>query len=294
MRNGSYIDAAGGVVWRRREDGKREFLVVHRPRYDDWSLPKGKLDAGESYESCAEREVLEETGYSVKMGDEIGTVAYVTPSGNPKRVRYWLMLQLDGEFHPNGEVDDLRWLRPRKARALLGYPRDRTVFDRGLNLVKRRRSGRIYLVRHALAGDRKQWQGVDRNRPLSLRGARQARDLADHLSSVPITDVVSSKWVRCIETVAPLASLIDLEVQRHPALAEGADRRRLEDLIRSLAGRTAVLCSHGDVIQEYLDRLAAKGVSLDGPAKWKKASTWVLDTQKGRVTSGRYLPPVGM
>ena len=168
-----FIQAAGGVVWRTRDDGKVQFLVVHRPRYNDWSLPKGKLDRGESFEECAEREVREETGFRVKVGDQLGTVAYVTPAGNKKRVRYWLMEQLNGKFKPNAEVDKIRWLRPKRARATLTYSRDRAVLDRAIQKTRKRRSGRIYLVRHALAGDRNQWTGPDKKRPLSLRGQRR-------------------------------------------------------------------------------------------------------------------------
>jgi 8-oxo-dGTP diphosphatase len=287
------IGAAGGVVYRRRPNGKAEYLVVHRPRYDDWSLPKGKLDPGESYEACAEREVMEETGFTVKLREEIGTIAYTTPGNNPKRVRYWLMSQLDGAFVTNGEVDDVAWLRPRKARAALSYGRDRAVFDRAVQLVRRPASGRVYLVRHALAGDRAQWKGSDKKRPLSKRGRTQAAAITDALSGFPVTDIWSSRWIRCHDTVAPLAHLLDLPVQHHGALVEGAAAagpRDVERLVSSLAGSTAVLCTHGDVIAAFVEKLVRAGVSLDGPVQWKKGSIWVLETRKGKVAAGHYLP----
>lgn len=288
------VQAAGGVVWRRRSNQKPEFLVIHRPRYDDWSLPKGKLDSGESYESCAAREVLEETGSTVKMGSAVGTIAYVTAARNPKRVRYWLMRHIDGDFRPNAEVDDVRWLRPRKARALLRYSRDRAVLDRAQQMVERGRSGRIYLVRNALVAEHKPWRGKDRKQPLSKRGKKQAIELADDLSRVPVTDVVTSKWTRCETTVRPVATLLGHETQRHQALVRGSSPKNVRALVAALAGRTAILCSHGDVIRAYLGGLAAGGVPLDGPAKWKRGSTWVLETRKGRVVEGHYLPPVGL
>ena len=291
--SGKYVDAAGGVVWRHRDGERPEFLVVHRPRYDDWSLPKGKNDRDESFEACARREVLEETGYTVKMGDAIGAIAYRTPGDNAKRVRYWLMQRLDGSFSPNSEVDRIEWLRPKKARARLTYARDRTVFDRGLLMIRRPASGRAYLVRHALAGDRKQWKGNDKKRQLSQRGTKQARALADNLSSLPITDVLSSKWARSSQTVAPLAETLGLSVEHHKAFAEGASPKALDGLIKEMAGKVAVLCTHGDVVEAYLEHLAAAGVKRDGPPKWKKASTWVLETRKGKVTNARYLPPPG-
>jgi 8-oxo-dGTP diphosphatase len=291
---GRHIEAAGGVVWRYRADGRPEFLVVHRPRYADWTLPKGKLDGGESLLACAEREVVEETGSRVKVGDEIGSIAYLTPQGNTKSVRYWLMEHIDGSFRPNAEVDKVRWLRARKARAALTYSRDHNVLDRGIQLAKRPASGRIYLVRHANAGTRGQWTGNDKKRPLTQRGLKQAFGLQDNLSSMPITDVLSSRTTRCIETVRPLAESIGLEIRRHATLSEGAGPEKVEELVALLAGRTAALCTHRDVISGYLGRLAHAGVKFDGPSKWRKGSTWVLETRKTRVVTARYLPPAGI
>ena len=118
------IEAAGGVVIR---DGK--VAVVHRDRYDDWSLPKGKLDKGESFEQAALREVLEETGLQVELGEELEPVSYVDQKGRPKVVRYWLMEVVGGEFQANDEVDELRWLAPAEAVGLLSYPHDRELVE---------------------------------------------------------------------------------------------------------------------------------------------------------------------
>ncbi len=286
------IAAAGGIVFRRRKDRAPEYLVIHRPRYDDWSLPKGKLDAGESYEQCALREVEEETGRVAKLKEQIGTVAYETSAGNMKRVRYWVMEAISGSFEPNGEVDEVAWLRPRKARSRLSYPRDRAVFDRGVQLVKRPNSGRIYLVRHARAGDARQWKGPDRKRPLSKRGRLQAAALTDALASMPLTRLLSSKTTRCIETIAPLSELIDLEIERHPALVEGnATTKPFFGLVSALRGTTAAMSTHREVVEEVIGRLVRKGVPIDGPLKWRMGSIWVLETRKGKVTKARYLPP---
>jgi 8-oxo-dGTP diphosphatase len=113
------VRAAGGVV---RRDGR--IAVVHRPRYDDWSLPKGKLDPGESFEEAALREVREETGLECELGKELSSTTYHDRKGRSKIVRYWLMEPVGGEFEPNDEVDELRWLTPAEAAALLTYPRD--------------------------------------------------------------------------------------------------------------------------------------------------------------------------
>jgi 8-oxo-dGTP diphosphatase len=118
------VKASGGVVWRRGERGL-EVVVVHRPRYDDWSLPKGKLDPGEGWEQAALREVEEEVGLRCRLGDELPAVGYTDHKGRDKVVRYWLMEpEGDPPFEPNEEVDEMRWLTPDEAGGALSYPRD--------------------------------------------------------------------------------------------------------------------------------------------------------------------------
>jgi 8-oxo-dGTP pyrophosphatase MutT (NUDIX family) len=119
------VRAAGGLVLR---DG--EVLLVHRPRYDDWSFPKGKLLPGESGEAAALREVEEETGFVCRLDDELATSEYVDGRGRPKVVRYWLMTSLSGEFVPHAEVDEVRWLPLDEAEPALTYERDREVLRR--------------------------------------------------------------------------------------------------------------------------------------------------------------------
>ena len=121
------VRAAGGVVWRRNPTGEVEVLVVHRPRYDDWSLPKGKCDPGESYRDAAVREVTEETGAVCRLGPELPDVRYLDHKGRTKRSRYWAMEHLTGEFEPNDEVDEVRWLGTEAAMDQLSYPHDRPV-----------------------------------------------------------------------------------------------------------------------------------------------------------------------
>ena len=130
------VKAAGGVVWRRRSEGV-EVALVHRPRYDDWSLPKGKLDRGESWEDAAVREVEEEIGLRCELGDEVTPIEYTDHKGRHKVVRYWLMESVgDHAFEPNDEVDEMRWLKPRKAIGRLSYPRDRTVLEDALKALE--------------------------------------------------------------------------------------------------------------------------------------------------------------
>ena len=133
------IRAAGGIIW-RESAGSVEVLVVHRPRYDDWSFPKGKNDPGESDEACALREVLEETGFVAILGSELPTVEYTDRKGSPKSVRYWTMtlapdagsVEQPGDvtrFTANDEVDELRWLSGDEASMLLTYPADRLLLE---------------------------------------------------------------------------------------------------------------------------------------------------------------------
>jgi 8-oxo-dGTP diphosphatase len=123
------VKAAGGVVVREGEDGRREIAVVHRPRYDDWSLPKGKLEEDESFEQGALREVEEETGLVCRLGRELSPTTYRDRKGRRKTVRYWLMEPRKGEFEVNDEVDELRWLTPKKAAELLDYDHDRKLVE---------------------------------------------------------------------------------------------------------------------------------------------------------------------
>jgi 8-oxo-dGTP diphosphatase len=125
------VAAAGGLVTRPGTDGGLEVVLVHRPKYDDWTFPKGKVEAGERDEDAAAREVREETGFDCALGDEFATVCYVDARGRTKRVRYWLMTIAGGVARiPNDEVDDLRWLAPADASTLLTYPHDQDLARR--------------------------------------------------------------------------------------------------------------------------------------------------------------------
>ena len=127
------VEAAGGLVV--REAGELvELAVVHRPRYDDWSLPKGKLGPGEDWAAAALREVEEETGLRCELGEELGSVRYLDRKGRRKQVRWWRMRPLGGEFVPGNEVDELRWLEPAAARELLDYEQDRALVRRTLGV----------------------------------------------------------------------------------------------------------------------------------------------------------------
>ena len=285
------IWAAGCVVGRWNDDHKARYLIVHRPRYDDWSLPKGKLDRGETFLEAAVREVEEETGFVVKGPRPIGSVGYLTQAGNPKVVRWWLTSVKKGSFTPNSEVDRIKWVSHAKALKKLSYRNDREVIDRANDMFHDRSAGMIYLVRHASAGRRATSDPDDWKRPLDKAGKRQTRALRDLLMAHPITRIGSSNYTRCVETVKPFAKRLGIPVEMEAALVEGAHPHRIVTLIHDLQEESAVLCSHGDVVGGLVGHLFAEGVPMDGPHTWEKGSVWELRTVSGRVVSGRYVAP---
>jgi 8-oxo-(d)GTP phosphatase len=301
----STIRAAGGVLWRSagvNNGGEPavEVAIIHRPRYDDWTLPKGKLSPGESEIEGAIREVWEETGYRVRLGRALGEIRYSKQTRwgpRPKVVRYWAMHAEGGSFIPNNEVDELRWVSLGEAHEMLSYERDKEVlekFVRGPALVKT-----VLLVRHASAGNRSEWTGDDRIRPLDEKGRLQAEGLVRVLSRFEVREIFSADFVRCVETVEPLAEAVGLSIKEEPLLSEfgypGHEAQAIE-LIRHLGSADAatVACSQGDVIPDMLERLAAADhVDLPKPRECKKASTWVLSFDGDRLFGADYIPPPG-
>lgn len=150
----------------------------------------------------------------------------------------------------------------------------------------------LLLVRHALAGSRQDWDGPDFERPLSKRGRSQAESLVRLLADRPVSSVHSSPYVRCVQTVEPLAAARGLAVERAPQLAEGAASADAVELLRGLMGTSAVLCTHGDMVPVILDALAAAdGLHLPSHYPFAKGSTWELEAVDGRWVHARYLPP---
>jgi 8-oxo-dGTP diphosphatase len=284
------VRAAGGVVV-RGDGSEREVALVHRPRYDDWSLPKGKLLDGEPEDAAAVREVWEETGLRCRLGAEIGAVTYADRFGRPKVVRYWVMTPEDGTFAPSDEVDELRWARLVDAEELLTYPHDRALLRSMQGL---RASAPVYLLRHAKAGKSAQWSGPDEDRPITRRGRRQSRRLVERFEGLDIGRIVSSPFVRCVQTVEPLAAARGLEVEAAAELAEETDIEIVLGFLSTLAEEPTVVCGHGPEISALVLRFEADGVDLSGLRGLAKGSVWVLEREGGRFVSARYLPaPAG-
>lgn len=260
-----------------------EVLLVHRPRYDDWSLPKGKAEPGESDEACALREVREETGITCKLGLYIGEFSYVDKQDRPKVARFWAMRPVSGSFSPNNEVDEVKWLPVADARQVASRSNDADIIERLAEHTKVRTT--ILLVRHASAGERHEWEGDDRLRPLDERGRRQADGLVAQLSSYPVERVLSSPYLRCVQSVEPVARARGLVVEETDRLAEERAAEAVA-LISELDG-VAVLSTHGDVVPVVLDAMLA---GEDHPTS-EKGSTWVIDAGASGLTVGTYLPP---
>jgi 8-oxo-dGTP diphosphatase len=283
------IHAAGAVLFRDGyPDSGPEFLVVHRNRYHDWSLPKGKLDRGETFEEAAAREVKEETGIKGKQIDYLGGVTYETNRRRLKLVRYWLLKAQKGSFKPNGEVDRVEWVGLHGAQALLTYNRDARLVERAHAMLRNRTSTRVYLVRHGNAGVRSKWKGPDKKRPLTEKGQQQSLGVAEILARHPITEVWSSPALRCFESVAPVAENLGIEVQTSKLLKESTDLNTIYGYLKKLGPGSIVLSSHKDWIGPLLKDLSSRGVKLRGTRKWPKASVWVLDLVDGKVVSGFY------
>ena len=178
--------AAGAVLWRpTATPPTTEVAVIHRPRYDDWSLPKGKVDPGETEPVAAVREVHEETGYASHLGRRLVAVSYPVEQGI-KKVRYWAARSVGGEFTPNAEVDELVWLPVADAMNALGYPHDRKVLRRFVK--KPADTQTVLMVRHGTAGSKSRYKGDDRKRPLDKHGRAQAESLVGVLLAFGAND----------------------------------------------------------------------------------------------------------
>lgn len=282
---GLIVPAAGGMVWRLRR-GAVEVAVIHRPSYDDWTLPKGKLEPGESELACAVREVSEETGASVAVSRQLRRVRYDV-EGARKHVAYWAMRYLDGEFRPHREVDAVTWLPLAEAGQRLSYRVDRTVLaDFAAMPVP---DSVIVLVRHAKAGKRSEWHGEDAQRPLDAAGVQQARQLAIFLARFAPGLVVAAEPLRCVQTVEPLAAILDLPV--HVEAVVGDERfaaapssTRTALLALAKPGKVSVVCSQGVTIPALIDRLAPGAQGSDT----RKGTAWVLSFVDGDVIAADY------
>ncbi|MCW2735646.1 NUDIX hydrolase [Nocardioides sp.] len=268
------IRAAGGVVWRRGPDGP-EVAVVHRPRYDDWSLPKGKLHAGELHLPAAMREIREEAGVVGAARSSVGGTEYDV-DGVGKEVRWWSVRAATEHFAPNDEVDELRWLPPRAALELVHEPKPlRRWLELPLDAAV------VLLVRHASAGDASTWRGPDSARPLDERGRGQADLIASVLPHFRPVRVLSASPLRCLDTVSPLAAVLGQRVVVDDRFAEASEPVDPERSLLEVAepGEAVVVCSQGGIIPRILQALGLEPERI----RARKGSVWVLTLHDGRL-----------
>jgi 8-oxo-(d)GTP phosphatase len=294
------IRAAGAVVRHPSEAGAR-VLLVHRPKYDDWSLPKGKLEPGEHVLQAAVREVAEETGLRVTLGRRLPPVHYLA-SGSPKRVDYWVGTpeNLPAEFVPNREVNGLAWTRADVTGGVtLSYERD--VETVATALAGPRQTTPMIVVRHASAGRKAEWPGSDLSRPLDPRGELDARSLSSLLRCFGVSRVISAPAERCMATVRPYAAAVGAEIEVEPAFdaaGSGAEGRGASaDAEKAAAALAAaddpvVICAHRENLPVLLAAACAElgaGPPTDKPLR--KGEFLVLHRAAGRlIAAERYHP----
>jgi len=293
------IQAAGAVLWRARAGGT-ETALVHRPRYDDWSFPKGKSLPGEHVLLTAVREVEEETGVRVALGRRLGPQSYLA-DGQPKRVEYWAARPVSPErFAPNDEVDALAWLPLAAAREQLSYPRDHAVLD--TFTAGPLDTAPVILLRHASAVAKKEWRQAghaDLSRPLSDRGQAQAAALAGLLGCFAAAQVISSAAERCLATVTPYAERAGVPVTAEPAFTVGgitsghgegdwtetpAARSRITEAVT--AARPVVICAHRQNLSWLLAQVcAAISAPVPDGQPLPRGAFWVLQVGGRRLAS---------
>jgi 8-oxo-(d)GTP phosphatase len=298
----SPVLAAGALCW-RIVNGKLRVLVIYRGDRADTSLPKGKVDPGESLPQTAVREIAEETGLDIELGAPLGTVEYQLPNGRDKVVYYWAAEVTDEAianttFAANAEVASLAWMSVKKARAALSYPHDIDVLDR---FQRRRAAGNartfaIIALRHGKAVAPELWDGPDSTRPLMQRGRDQAQSVAAGIAAYGPRKLISSTAARCLATIEPVAHLTGRKITPTDAISQEAFEGGYADvgsvLLKRLASKkTAVLCSHGPVLPEIIAEVArlsgaTEQTALRGAAALSTGEYTVLHLSVENPTGG--------
>lgn len=283
------IQAAGAVLWRRLSEDLLQVALIHRPRYDDWSFPKGKVEAGEAEISCAHREVLEETGFDAVFGPELCKVQYEVGE-DLKTVRYW-SAQAIGEpsaVHDTEEVDQLIWVTVSDAYTKLSRKGDQEVlknFEKfGADTTP------LILLRHGKAIAREEWEGDDGDRPLAQLGQQQAKRMHAIYLPFAVSEIHSSDAVRCYETVSPMARTMSLNLVYWSELSEYAfekDKKAainvVNDIIESEA--RAIVCGHNPVIPGIVAKFIGKKNFKELDHGLLPGEAWILHHRDGEIVA---------
>ncbi len=259
-------------------------LLVHRPRYDDWSFPKGKLDRDEHVTTAAVREVAEETGLDIRLGPALTTQRYDLGRGRMKSVNYWVgRVQGDDDvscYRANEEIDDVAWVPWVQAGERLTYRHDQDTLVEARRL--RRKTRALVVLRHVRARSRRSWKGDDRRRPLVLAGEADAQRLVPVLAAFDATAVHSSSSVRCVASVTPYVHTTGWPLHSYDELSEeGATPSAIDELVESLLriDASAVLCTHRPLLPRVLESLGLPDVRLE------PAEMLVVHHRKGGVVA---------
>ena len=283
------IQAAGAVLWRRLSEDLLQVALIHRPRYDDWSFPKGKVEAGEAEISCAHREVLEETGFDAVFGPELCKVQYEVGE-DLKTVRYWSAHAI-GEpsaVHDTEEVDQLIWVTVSDAYTKLSRKGDQEVlknFEKfGADTTP------LILLRHGKAIAREEWEGDDGDRPLAQLGQQQAKRMHAIYLPFAVSEIHSSDAVRCYETVSPMARTMSLNLVYWSELSEYAfekDKKAainvVNDIIESEA--RAIVCGHNPVIPGIVAKFIGKKNFKELDHGLLPGEAWILHHRDGEIVA---------
>lgn len=276
------VTAAGAIPWRAKNGGI-EVLLIHRPKYDDWSWPKGKLDDGETIPECAVREIQEEISLDVGLGIPLPPIHYHVPAGL-KVVHYWAAKVNGAPVVPDGkEVDSVMWCTPERAADFLSNPSDADPLE---FLTKAHANGELdtyplVLLRHAKAKPRSSWTKAEGDRPLAATGVRQAQAVKGLLQVWKPLRLVTSPWKRCVSTIAPYAKVSGAKVKLSESLTEHSHKRSPKKTAATVEGlfdkqQAIALCTHRPALPTVLKQLG------------EHMSPWLRDLLP---TSDPYLTP---
>jgi 8-oxo-dGTP diphosphatase len=249
------------------------------------------VDPGETETAAAVREIHEETGSRAHLGRAVATVTYPVEQAT-KRVRYWAARSVGGDFTATAEVDDLLWLPVKQAMSRVSYPHDRKVLRRFAKLSPDTKT--VLVVRHGTAGSKKRYKGDDRNRPLDKRGRVQAELLVDQLMAFGPTTLYAADRTRCVQTIAPLAEQLGVDINVEPSLTEEAywhNRRKARHRVLEIcaAGGNPLISTQGKVIPDLIQWWCERGGVRPAKSRNGKGSTWVLSLHAGELIAADHL-----